>query len=88
MKLNDIKQIVICGTGFYKYGKKALYRRIFKGYLTEEYFIKLFKELSKEHHENIKILGPLHRAQFRIKNWKYKVVEVEWDGSDIKIKLL
>lgn len=89
MKLNDIKQIVIYGTGFYKKGSKALYRRVFKGVLTEDYFIELFYELSKEHHENIKVLGPIEKAKFRVKNWKYKEVEVSWnDGNGVKIKLL
>ena len=89
MKLNDIRQIVIHGTGFYKKGNKALYRRVFKGVLTEEYFIKLFYELSKEHHENIKTLGPIERVKFRVKNWTHKEVEVSWnDGNGVKIKLL
>lgn len=93
MKLNDIRQIIIHGTGFYKRGNKTLYRRVFKGVLTEEYFIKLFYELSKEHHENIKVLGQIEKAKFRVKNWKYKEeveVEVSWDGGgrDIKVKLL
>lgn len=89
MKLNDIRPIIINGTGFYKKGSKTLYRRIFRGVLTEEYFIKLFYELSKEHHENIKVLGPIERAKFRVKNWTYgKEVEVSWnDGNGVKIKL-
>lgn len=91
MKLNDIRQIIIYGTGFYKRGSKTLYRRVFRGVLTEEYFIKLFYELSKEHHENIKVLGQIEKARFRIKNWKYREVEVSWDDSSrsgVKVKLL
>lgn len=88
MKLNDIRNIIIYGTGFYKQGSKTLYRRVFKGVLTEEYFIKLFYELSKEHHENIKVLGPIEKAKFRVKNWKYREVEVNRDDDgSIKVKL-
>lgn len=89
MKLNDLRPIIIHGTGFYKKGSKTLYRRVFKGVLTEEYFIKLFYELSKEHHENIKVLGQIEKAKFRVKNWKYREVEVSRGGDgDIKVKLL
>ena len=89
MRLNDIRQIIIYGTGFYKQGSKTLYRRVFKGVLTEEYFIKLFYELSKEHHENIKVLGQIEKAKFRVKNWKYREVEVSRDDDgEIKVKLL
>lgn len=92
MRLNDIRPIIIHGTGFYKKGSKTLYRRVFKGVLTEEYFIKLFYELSKEHHENIKVLGQIEKAKFRVKNWKYREVEVSrgGDGGDggVKVKLL
>ncbi len=95
MKLNDIRQIIIHGTGFYKKGNKTLYRRVFRGILTEDYFIKLFYELSKEHHENIKVLGQIEKAKFRVKNWKFKEVEVSWNDGDgvkgvkgVKVKLL
>lgn len=89
MRLNDLRPIIIHGTGFYKKGNKTLYRRVFRGVLTEEYFRKLFYELSKEHHENIKVLGQIEKAKFRVKNWKYREVEVSRSGDgDIKVKLL
>lgn len=89
MKLNEINPIKIYGTGFYEKNTRALYKRTFRGELTEEYFIKLFNELCKPHHKNIKELGSLNKVKFRVKYWKYKEVEVSRnkDGC-VNIKLL